>query len=59
MISGCVAKIYPNEDIRYDKSLATKRIDGIIASIMGLAGTQTEAESNESQWNNVEEENFV
>lgn len=59
MISGCVAKIYPNEDIRYDKSLATKRIDGIIASIMGLAGTQTEAESNESQWNNVEEENFI
>ena len=59
MISGCVAKIYPNEDIRYDKSLATKRIDGIIASIMGLAGTQTEGESNESQWNNVGEDNFV
>ena len=59
MLSGCVAIMDPNENIRYSKKHSTKRIDGIIATIMALAGTITQAESNESQWNNVGEDNFV
>ena len=41
MLSGCVAITDTNENIRIDKSKSTKRVDGIIASIMALAGTMT------------------
>jgi len=41
-----------NENVRIDKSRSTKRIDGIIASIMALAGTLSEeTESNQSKYN--------
>ena len=58
-LSGCVAKINPNEDMRYDKSLATKRIDPIIGTIMGIAGPLGEEKSNESKYNNDKEEIFI
>lgn len=59
MLSGCVAKIDPNENIRYDKAKSTKRIDGIIATIMALAGTITEDTGNQSKYNNDNEEIFI
>lgn len=58
MLSGCVAISDTNENIRIDKSRSTKRIDGIIASIMALAGTMTIEETNESKYNNPDEEIF-
>ena len=54
MISGCVAYMDPNENIRYAKNKSTKRIDGIIATVMALAGTMTEIETNESKYNNTD-----
>jgi phage terminase large subunit-like protein len=54
MISGCVAYQDPNENIRYAKNKSTKRIDGIIASVMALAGTMTPEDNNESQYNNTD-----
>ena len=42
MLSGCVPIYDTNENVRLDKSRSTKRIDGIIASIMALAGTLSE-----------------
>jgi len=51
MLSGCVAITDTNENIRIDKSRSTKRIDGIIASIMALAGTMTIEEKNDSKYN--------
>jgi len=54
MLSGCVAIFDPNENIRYSKAKATKRIDGIIATIMALAGVLTEAETNKSQYDGIE-----
>ena len=51
MLSGCMAITDTNENIRLDKSKSTKRIDGIIASIMALAGTMTIEESNYSKYN--------
>lgn len=60
MLSGCVAYEDPNENIRYVKNRSTKRIDAIIALIMGLAGTtMEEKDSNESKYNNPDEEVFV
>lgn len=59
MLSGCVARMDPNENLRYDKSKSTKRIDGIIATIMALAGTITEEDGNESKYNNNNEEIYV
>lgn len=59
MLSGCVAYEDPNENIRYVKNRSTKRIDGIIALIMALAATMTEAETNESKYNNEDEEIFI
>lgn len=56
MLSGCVAITDTNENIRLDKARSTKRIDGIIASIMALAGTMTIEESNESKYNNPDVE---
>lgn len=58
MLSGCVAITDTNENIRIDKSRSTKRIDGIIASIMALAGTMTVEDSNDSKYNDPEEEVF-
>ena len=59
MISGCVAISDTNENIRLDKSKSTKRIDGVIASIMALAGTMgEEKESAASKYNDPEEEIF-
>tara|TARA_R110002096_G_C14623766_1_gene724282 strand:+ start:541 stop:2283 length:1743 start_codon:yes stop_codon:yes gene_type:complete len=42
MLSGCVPIFDTNENMRLDKSKSTKRIDGIIAAIMALAGTLSE-----------------
>ena len=53
MLSGVVAKEDPNENIRYAKNVSTKRIDGIVATVMALAGTMTEKETNESNYNNL------
>lgn len=55
MLSGCVAITDTNENIRIDKSRSTKRIDGIIASIMALAGTMSlEKETQKSKWEDPE-----
>jgi phage terminase large subunit-like protein len=54
MLSGCVSFSDNNENIRIDKSRSTTRIDGIIASIMALAGTQSIKESNKSYYNDLE-----
>ncbi|TVZ55614.1 phage terminase large subunit-like protein [Lutibacter sp. Hel_I_33_5] len=51
MLSGCVSITDTNENIRLDKSRSTKRIDGIIASIMALAGTMGVEEVKESKYN--------
>lgn len=56
MLSGCTAIYDTNENVRLDKSRSTKRIDGIIASIMALAGTMTIEEPKESKYNNPETE---
>ncbi|XRE42232.1 Phage terminase, large subunit [Tenacibaculum discolor] len=56
MLSGCVPIYDTNENVRLDKSKSTKRIDGIIASIMAMAGTMTVEEVDESKYNNPEEE---
>jgi phage terminase large subunit-like protein len=48
MLSGCVPIIDTNENVRLDKSKSTKRIDGIIAAIMALAGTLSEEKEVES-----------
>lgn len=58
MLSGCVAISDTNENIRIDKSRSTKRIDGIIASIMALAGTMTVEETEKSKYNDPEAEYF-
>ena len=55
MLSGCVVILDTNENIRIDKSKSTKRIDGIIASIMALAGTMGVEEKKESKYNNPNE----
>lgn len=55
MLSGCVAYMDPNENIRYVKNKSTKRIDGIIATVMALAGTITQEDTNESAYNNGKE----
>lgn len=54
MLSGCVTISDTNENIRLSKSKSTKRIDGIIASIMALAGLLTPKETNESKYNTIE-----
>ena len=58
MLSGCVAITDTNENIRIDKSRSTKRIDGIIASIMALAGTMTIEENTDSKYNDPDVEPF-
>jgi len=55
MLSGCVAFMDPNENIRYVKNKSTKRIDGIIATVMALAGTITQEDTNESAYNSGKE----
>ena len=59
MLSGCVAITDPNENIRYSKKHSAKRIDGIIATIMALAGTITEDNGNQSKYNNDNEEIYI
>ena len=59
MLSGCVSISDTNENIRIDKSRSTTRIDGIIASIMALAGTMTIEESNESKYNDPDTEILI
>lgn len=59
MLSGCVAYQDPNENIRYVKNKSKKRIDGIIALIMALAGTNTHENGNQSKYNNENEEIFI
>lgn len=56
MLSGCVPKHDENENVRLTKAKSTKRIDGVIASIMALAGTLSVKEDEESKYNNPEEE---
>jgi phage terminase large subunit-like protein len=52
MLSGCVPIFDTNENVRLDKFKSTKRIDGIIASIMALAGTLSEEKENkDSKYN--------
>lgn len=51
MLSGCTPYYDSNENIRLNKAKATKRIDGIIAGIMALAGTLSVKETNESKYN--------
>ncbi len=53
MLSGCVPVYDNNENVRLVKGKSTKRIDGIIASIMALAGTLTPKETNESKYNTM------
>jgi len=48
MLSGCVPITDTNENVRLDKSKSTKRIDGIIASIMAIAGTLSEEKEPET-----------
>ncbi len=55
MLSGCVPQFDENENVRLTKAKATKRIDGIIASIMGLAGTLSIKEQEKSKYNDPEE----
>jgi len=52
MMSGCVAITDPNENLRYSKKHSTKRIDGIIATVMALAGTMTNNDNN-SHYNKI------
>lgn len=60
MLSGCVIKPDVNENIRLDKSKATKRIDGVIASIMALAGTLSEVEEMKpSKYNNIDVSKYL
>lgn len=59
MLGGCVALMDPNENIRYSKKHSTKRIDGIIGTIMALAGTITKEDTNESKYNNPNEKVYV
>jgi phage terminase large subunit-like protein len=59
MLSGCVAYTDPNENIRYVKNKSKKRIDGIIATIMALAGTITTDNGNQSKYNNDNEKIFI
>ena len=57
MLSGCVPKFGLTNYMMLDKSRSTKRIDGIIASIMALAGTMAiEKESEKSIYNNPDVE---
>lgn len=56
-LSGCVVKPDSNENIRLHKGTATKRIDGIIASVMATAGTMSvEKEPVKSKYNNPDVE---
>tara|TARA_R110000868_G_C10970676_1_gene769840 strand:- start:14928 stop:16685 length:1758 start_codon:yes stop_codon:yes gene_type:complete len=57
MLSGC--KIYrdPNENIKIHKGQSNsgiKRVDGIIAAIMALGGSQSPGENKESQYNEAD-----
>jgi phage terminase large subunit-like protein len=56
MLSGCVPIYDTNENVRIDKSRSTNRIDGIIAAIMGIAGTLSIDEVNESKYNDPDVE---
>jgi len=57
MLAGCMAISDTNENIRISKKHSTRRIDGIIATIMALGGSLTpDEETNESQYNNPENE---
>jgi phage terminase large subunit-like protein len=59
MLSGCVAYMDPNENIRYVKNKSTKRIDGIIATIMGISGTLIQDIKGQSKYNNDKTEIFI
>jgi phage terminase large subunit-like protein len=48
MLSGCVPIYDTNENVRLDKDRSTKRIDGIIAAVMALAGTLSEEKEPET-----------
>jgi len=41
MLGGCKTIEDPNENIRIDKARSTRRVDGIVATVMALAGTLT------------------
>jgi len=53
-LSGCVPIYDSNENVKLSKSISTKRIDPVIASIMALAGTLTEEPRKESKYNDPE-----
>lgn len=58
MLAGCIVLPDTNENIRLSKKHSTRRIDGIIASIMALGGSLTpdEDEQEESQYNDPNKE---
>lgn len=59
MLSGCVPKRGATNYVMLDKGKSTKRIDGIIASIMALAGAMSvEKENPKSKWDDPETEHF-
>lgn len=47
-IGGLIAILDPNENMRLDKSRSTRRIDGLIAIVMGIGGTMTPVDDKTS-----------
>jgi phage terminase large subunit-like protein len=59
MLSGCVVIEDPNENIKVHKGkshMGKKRVDGIVATIMALGGSLSIEQTNESKYNNPNEE---
>lgn len=59
MLSGCVVVEDANENIKVHKGkshMGKKRVDGIVATIMALGGSLSIPDTNESKYNNPNEE---
>lgn len=59
MLSGCVTYEDANENIKVHKGkshMGNKRVDGIVATIMALGGSLSIEETDESKYNNPDEE---
>jgi len=50
-VGGLITIQDPNENLRLDKSRSTRRIDGLIAIVMGIGGTMTPVENRSSSYN--------
>ena len=60
MLSGCVIYTDANENIKVHKGQSTKRVDGIVATIMALGGSLSpEDTSKESTYNNPNAEIYI